>query len=39
MAGPLQGVGILVTRPACQADELCRTLAAAGGRVIRCPVM
>lgn len=39
MAGPLRGVGILVTRPESQADELCRSLAAAGGRVVRCPVM
>ena len=35
----LAGRGVLVTRPAHQADELCRLVEAAGGRAIRFPVL
>lgn len=35
----LTGVGVLVTRPAHQADGLCRLIEAAGGRAIRFPVL
>ena len=35
----LAGRGILVTRPAHQADHLCRLIEAAGGRPIRFPVL
>lgn len=35
----LNGRGILVTRPAHQADRLCRLIEAAGGRPIRFPVL
>lgn len=36
---PLAGVGVLVTRPAAQAEPLCRRIEAAGGRAIRFPVL
>jgi uroporphyrinogen-III synthase len=36
---PLQGMGIVVTRPAHQADGLCRLIAAQGGRAIRFPTL
>jgi uroporphyrinogen-III synthase len=35
----LNGVGVLVTRPAHQADTLCRLIEAAGGEAIRFPVL
>jgi uroporphyrinogen-III synthase len=35
----LHGFGVLVTRPAHQADNFCRLIEAAGGRAIRFPVM
>ncbi|HXH02971.1 MAG TPA: uroporphyrinogen-III synthase [Candidatus Competibacteraceae bacterium] len=35
----LAGLGVLVTRPAHQAEPLCRLIEARGGRAIRCPVM
>lgn len=35
----LAGRGVLVTRPAAQADGLCDRIAAAGGRPIRLPVL
>ena len=34
---PLSGVGVLVTRPAGQAEPLCRLIEAAGGRAIALP--
>ena len=37
--GPLQGVGVLVTRPADQAEPLCRALEAAGADVLRLPAL
>ena len=37
--GPLDGVGVLVTRPADQARELCTAIEAAGGEAIRFPVI
>jgi uroporphyrinogen-III synthase len=36
---PLAGVGVLVTRPAHQADELCALIEAAGGRAVRFPTL
>ncbi len=36
---PLQGMGIVVTRPARQADNLCRLIEAQGGRAIRFPTL
>lgn len=36
---PLAGVGVLVTRPAHQADELCALIEAAGGRALRFPTL
>jgi uroporphyrinogen-III synthase len=36
---PLQGMGILVTRPKRQAEELCRLIEAQGGRAIRFPTL
>lgn len=38
-AEPLSGHGVLVTRPAHQADGLCRLIEQAGGRAIRFPVI
>lgn len=35
----LHGLGVLVTRPAHQADALCRLIEQAGGRAIRFPVL
>lgn len=35
----LAGRGVLVTRPAGQADELCRLIEAAGGRAVRLPTI
>ncbi|OOG25050.1 uroporphyrinogen III synthase [Thioalkalivibrio denitrificans] len=37
--GPLKGAGVLVTRPAHQADAFCRMVEAAGGVALRFPVM
>jgi uroporphyrinogen-III synthase len=37
--GPLDGVGVLVTRPAHQADDLCRLIEQQGGVAIRFPVL
>ncbi|HQU14515.1 MAG: uroporphyrinogen III synthase [Chromatiales bacterium 21-64-14] len=37
--GPLSGVGILVTRPAHQAEPLCACIETQGGRAIRFPVL
>jgi uroporphyrinogen-III synthase len=39
MAGPLAGVGVLVTRPAEQAGGLCRLITEAGGEAIPCPLL
>ncbi|MCI0409846.1 MAG: uroporphyrinogen-III synthase, partial [Acidobacteria bacterium] len=36
---PLQGIGVLVTRPAHQAESLCRLIEAEGGQPIRWPVI
>ena len=36
---PLAGLGILVTRPAHQADRLCELIKQAGGRALRFPVI
>lgn len=36
---PLQGMGVVVTRPAHQADPLCRLIEARGGRAIRFPTL
>ncbi|MDN3516674.1 uroporphyrinogen-III synthase [Aquisalimonas lutea] len=36
---PLRGLGVLVTRPAHQAEPLCRALEARGARVIRFPTL
>lgn len=38
MAEPLQGLGVLVTRPAEQAAGLCRLITASGGAVVRLPM-
>lgn len=38
-AHPLNGVGVLVTRPAHQAEALCRLIDAAGGRPVRFPAL
>lgn len=38
-AQPLQGIGVLVTRPAHQAESLCRNIERAGGSAIRFPVL
>ena len=35
----LHGVGVLVTRPAAQAEELCALIEAAGGRAVRFPTL
>ena len=35
----LNGLGVLVTRPEGQADELCAAIEAAGGRAVRFPVL
>lgn len=37
--GPLQGVTVLVTRPAHQADSLCNMLAAEGASAVRMPAL
>ncbi len=37
--GPLAGVGVLVTRPAHQAEQLCALIEQQGGTVIRFPVL
>jgi uroporphyrinogen-III synthase len=37
--GPLAGVGVLVTRPAHQAEELCTLIEQQGGTAIRFPVL
>lgn len=37
--GPLNGCGVLVTRPADQAEELCSVIEGAGGDVVRFPVL
>lgn len=39
MSGGLNGRGILVTRPAHQADAICALIEAAGGRALRLPVL
>lgn len=36
---PLNGLGVLVTRPEHQADNLCRLIEQAGGVAIRCPLL
>jgi uroporphyrinogen-III synthase len=36
--GPLKGAGVLVTRPAHQADAFCRMIDTAGGMALRFPV-
>ncbi|AOV15668.1 uroporphyrinogen III synthase [Acidihalobacter aeolianus] len=36
---PLSGLGVVITRPSHQADELCARIEAAGGRAIRYPVL
>jgi uroporphyrinogen-III synthase len=36
---PLEGIGVLVTRPQDQADELCALIEAAGGRALRWPLL
>ena len=36
---PLKGIGVLVTRPAHQAESLCRAITAAGGRALRFPLL
>jgi uroporphyrinogen-III synthase len=36
---PLEGLGVLVTRPAHQAAHLCELIEAAGGRALRFPVL
>jgi len=36
---PLSGLGVLVTRPAAQAERLCALIEAAGGRAIRFPTV
>ncbi len=38
-ANPLAGRGILVTRPAAQAENLCRLIEAAGGHALRLPLL
>jgi uroporphyrinogen-III synthase len=38
-SAPLQGVGVLVTRPAHQADSLCELIRQQGGTAIRFPVL
>ena len=38
-AKPLQGQGIVVTRPAAQAEGLCQAIEVAGGRAIRFPTL
>lgn len=38
-ACPLKGLGVLVTRPAHQAEGLCRLIEAAGGRPLRFPAL
>jgi uroporphyrinogen-III synthase len=35
----LRGLGVLVTRPQAQADGLCRSIEAAGGRALRLPTV
>lgn len=37
--GALDGIGVLVTRPVEQAEDLCRQIEDKGGRAIRCPVV
>jgi uroporphyrinogen-III synthase len=39
MTGPLAGLRVLVTRPAHQADPLCRLIEKAGGEAIRLPLL
>ena len=36
---PLDGVGVLITRPQQQADRLCRLIEGAGGKAIRLPLL
>jgi len=38
-AAPLDGIGVLVTRPAAQAEPLCRLIEQAGGTAHRFPVL
>lgn len=38
-AGPLSGLGVLVTRPAHQAEAFCRGIERAGGRALSFPVL
>ena len=38
-AAPLKGVGVLVTRPAAQAGELCELIEQQGGTALRFPVL
>ncbi|MEX2126574.1 MAG: uroporphyrinogen-III synthase [Woeseia sp.] len=37
--GPLSGIGVLVTRPACRAGELTQAIEGAGGTVVSFPVL
>ena len=39
VSNDLQGLGVLVTRPAHQADQLCDLIEAAGGRPYRLPTI
>lgn len=39
MTGSLGGLGVLVTRPAHQAEGLCRLIEHHGGRALRCPTV
>lgn len=39
IAGPLAGCGVLITRPAHQSGNLAAAIKAAGGRVVRFPVL
>ena len=39
MSGSLAGLGVLVTRPAHQADGLCQAIEDAGGRALRLPLL
>jgi uroporphyrinogen-III synthase len=38
-AGPLAGLAVLITRPAAQAEELCRRIEEVGGEALRFPTL